>query len=181
MKKHLTYEEGLRLLHEYGTPEHVIGHCRAVCETAVSIAKELNKCGKHLDIEVIEGAAIIHDIARVEDEHWLRGAEYARNLGLDREAEIIAAHMHHVFNSFDDLDETDMVCLGDRTVTEDEFVGLDERIKYIMNKARRNGLPEEKVLDIGRRMEKNHVLISRIEEATGRTLFEICSKAGKDE
>ena len=75
----LTIEQGLKLLHEYGTPEHVIRHCQAVTDAALAIADELNRCGMDFNLEVIEGAGIIHDIARVEDEHWKKGAEYARS------------------------------------------------------------------------------------------------------
>ena len=39
------------------------------------------------------------------------------------------------FNQLDKLNECDMVCLADRLVKEDCYVGLDERIKYILNKA----------------------------------------------
>ena len=84
MKKRLSREEGLKLLKEYGTPEHVVRHCIAVTDTAAAIGKALNKAGYHLDIELIQGAAIIHDIARVEDKHWEVGADIAKNLGRRR-------------------------------------------------------------------------------------------------
>ena len=41
--RHLTVDECYRLFDEYGTPEHVIGHCRAVSDTAVKIGEELNR------------------------------------------------------------------------------------------------------------------------------------------
>ena len=177
----LTKEQGLKLLHEYGTPDHVIRHCQAVTDAALAVAGELNRCGKNFDLEVIEGAGIIHDIARVEDEHWKKGAEYARSLGLDDEAAIIEQHMHHRFNDFEEFDETDIVCLADRTVMEDQYVGLERRIVYLMDKARRNGLPEEDVLGIRTRMEKNQTYIDSIEQLTGKSLSEICSEVGNYE
>ena len=40
-----------------------------------------------------------------------------------------------IFSDFDKLDETDLVCLGDRLVKEDQYVGLNDRIDYIIHKA----------------------------------------------
>ena len=64
-QQHPDRQECLRLLKEYGTPEHVIRHCMAVADTAVRIGRALNEHGYHLDLELIQAAALIYDIARV--------------------------------------------------------------------------------------------------------------------
>ena len=83
--KHPTKEECQKLLNEYGTPAHVQRHCRAVAETAYTIAEELNKNGYNLDLDLIMAAGMLHDIARVEDRHWDVGADYMKELGLEGE------------------------------------------------------------------------------------------------
>ena len=68
--KHPTTEECLKLLEEYGTPDRVKGHCRAVADTACRIGRALNRHGHHFDLELVNAAGLLHDIARVEERHW---------------------------------------------------------------------------------------------------------------
>lgn len=179
MKKRLSREEGIKLLNEYGTPEHVIRHCIAVTDTAIAVGKALNKVGYNLDIDLIQGAGIIHDIARVESKHWEVGADLARNLGYNDEADIIKVHMFYPeFSSIQNVNETDMVCLGDRLVKEDKYVGLDERIEYVINKARKNGAGEDVINNILKKKEEARDFIKKIEEVTGISIDEIVT--GRD-
>lgn len=136
MKKRITEEEVRKLYEEYSTPAHVKAHCRAVADTAVKLADTLNKHGYNLDLDLIKGAGLAHDVARTGEEHWNVGADALEALGYYDEAKIIRVHMFYSpFNQLDKLNECDMVCLADRLVKEDCYVGLDERIKYILNKA----------------------------------------------
>ena len=136
MKKRITDEEIKKLYEEYNTPDHVKAHCRAVADVAVNLGESLNKHGYSLDIDLINGAGLAHDIARTCDEHWNVGADALETLGYNDEAKIIRVHMFYSpFNSVDKLNECDIVCLADRLVKEDKYVGLEERIRYILNKA----------------------------------------------
>ena len=56
--KHPTREECERLLDQYGTPEHVKGHCREVARTALTISKALNEKGAHLDLDLVLAAGL---------------------------------------------------------------------------------------------------------------------------
>ncbi len=174
MKKRLSREKGLKLLKEYGTPEHVIRHCIAVADTAVAIGNALNEAGYRLDIDLIQGAAIIHDIARVHDKHWDVGADIARNLGFNDEADIIKVHMFYPeFSQVAKANETDMVCLGDRLVKEDQYVGLDERIDYVITKARKKGAGEDVINNILIKKQEAAQFIKDIETVTGKTMDDI--------
>jgi putative nucleotidyltransferase with HDIG domain len=129
---HPSREECLALLKEHQTPDHVIRHCIKVTDTALKIADALNQKGLSLDLGLIQGAGLIHDIARVEEKHWEIGAEIASELGYYQEAEIIRAHMFYNCNpNEDEINETDIICLSDRMVKEDEYVGLENRMHYI--------------------------------------------------
>ena len=140
---HPDRQECERLLNEYATPEHVKRHCRAVAETACKVAEELNKHGFSLNVPLILSAGLLHDIARVEDRHWDVGAELMDKLGYEQEAAIIKVHMtYSPFSDISEVTETDMVCLGDRVVLEDEYAVLDKRIDYVINKAIKNGNPQ---------------------------------------
>lgn len=138
-----TREEALKVLEEYGTPAHVIGHCKAVADVAVRVAEKLNEKGFHLDVGLCEAAGLLHDMARVHDDHQTVAANWLREHGHDREADIIAVHMHYPeFSSIPDTNETDLVCLGDRVCIEDRYVGPEKRFAYIFEKNKH--LPERK-------------------------------------
>lgn len=176
MSKRITKEEGVKLLREYNTPEHVIRHCIAVTDTACKIAKAINAAGGSLDIQLITGAAILHDIARVEKDHEKAGALYAESIGLGEEAGIIRKHMRYpAFSRIDEVNEADMVCLSDRVVKEDRYVGIDERIEYIVDKARKGGKGEDVIREIYTKKEETKEFIHDIEKLTGRSFDDICS------
>ena len=158
--KYPSREKCVEYLNEYGTPEHVIGHCKAVADVAVTVGKRLNEKGLKLNIGLIEAAGLTHDLARVEDKHWEVAANFLCKKGYESVADIVKVHMYYPqFSKPEETTETDLVCLGDRTVKEDKYVGVEERMAYIINKAQRNsGDPEV----IERILEKKKQLISYI-------------------
>ncbi|MDO5491647.1 MAG: HDIG domain-containing protein [Bacillota bacterium] len=163
----------LRVLAEYRTPPHVVRHCRAVASVACAMAEALNAHGAHLDVDLIRAAGLLHDMARVHEEHGNVAADYCAARGWVREAEIIRAHMFYdVFHDADHLDETDLICLADRLVLEDRYAGIDRRMAYIIEKARRNGHPEY-VPHIERRREETRALLGEIEAKIGLPLDEL--------
>lgn len=175
-QQHPSRQECLQLLKEYHTPEHVVRHCKAVSETAVAIGRALNEHGYHLDLELIQAAGLIHDIARVEEEHWEKGYELARSRGYEQEAAIIKVHMRYSpFSPVEQVNETDLVCLGDRLVREDEYVGLDKRMEYIIAKARRQGHPEAEKRILQRKQE-TRAFITDLEAVIGMTLDELMER-----
>ena len=173
MAKRISLQEIAQLYESHHTPEHVILHCREVTRVAVGIAALLNeKGGYHLDLDLIRGAGLSHDVARTQEEHWNRGADILQGKGYDAEAEIVRQHMFYKFNPVDKLDETDMVCLGDRLVKEHDYVGVDERFRYIMEKAPdRPGVQEHLI----QRREEMRALLQQIERIIGITADELFS------
>ena len=168
IKKRITREEVSGLYVKYATPDHVKAHCRAVAETALKLGEALNKHGYSLDLDLIVGAGLAHDVARTSEEHWKVGADALDALGYHDEAEIIRVHMFYSpFNKVEKLNECDMVCLADRLVKEDKYVGLDERIAYILNKA-----PDkpEIVANIMLRKAETEKLLSEIADVIGMTV-----------
>jgi len=166
--KHPSREECLALLKKYNTPDHVIKHCIMVTETALRIGRALNNRGCILDLGLIQGAGLIHDIARVEDKHWEIGAEIASELGYVQEAEIIKIHMFYNGDpSQEEINETDIICLADRMVKEDQYVGLNNRMQYILDKFKDNPDAIERIRE---RIEDNKAMILRIEKIIGASI-----------
>ncbi len=184
MKKRLTREEAFAHLKSYNTPEHVIRHSVAVTETALSLAQAfIDLANKedfdfNVDLSLIEGAGLVHDIARVERDHHKVGAEYFRNLGYLDEAEIVRSHMTYDFQTDPKkLKEVDFVCLGDRLVLEDQYVGLDKRMDYVISKVKNIPYVEEIIL------EKKAVtteLIRNMEDLLGESIDQIVSNGRKN-
>ena len=171
--KHPTTEECLKLLEEYGTPNQVRGHCRAVADTACRIGRALNRHGYHFDLALINAAGLLHDIARVEDHHWDAGAAFAEKLGYQQEADIIRVHMtYSPFKLLPKTTEMDLVCLADRLVKEDRYVGIEERIRYIIDKAVSSGHPEAEPRILAKK-EELKAFVHDIEEEIDMTIDEL--------
>jgi len=168
MTKRISREECEQLYIIHETPKHVIGHCNAVAHVAATIGRKLNEHGFHFDLALIEGAGLAHDVARVQEDHGHVGAEILRNLGYDDEADIVDVHMTRHVYAFDTLSEMDLVCIGDRLVIEDRYVGLDKRFAYIINKAK-DHYPH-RIWKIEENREKLRGLLRQIEDAMGQTI-----------
>lgn len=144
MKKEISFSkeycpsksECLTILEEYGTPKHVQEHCKAVSEVSSAIASKLKEKGLDINVELVKSAGYLHDIARVHKIHEKVGAEYLKSIGLEDVAEVIKDHTKHKINSdIRMLDEEDILCIGDRLVIENKYVGSEKRMEYIMSKA----------------------------------------------
>lgn len=177
MNKRITKEEIEKLYLKWKTPKHVIAHCRAVASVAVTLGRELNKNGYSLDLSLIRGSALAHDVARVEEEHALKGAEILEGLGYCEEAAIVRVHMTYPrFHEKDQIDECDLVCLADRLVREDRYVGLEARMEYIMNKA---PVSEEIKAHIMEGKARTKSFIAQIESVIGRSIDSLLDIEGR--
>ena len=174
---HPTPQQCMRLLEGYDTPSHVRAHCRAVAHAAYLMGRELNKHGHHFDLDLVLAAGLLHDIARVEEDHAASGALIMRELGCEEEAAIIEAHMKYgPFSDIEDATETDMICLADRTVKENSYVGLEERMQYLIDKVTRLGRAH-RIPSILEKKKDTKRFILQIEDKIGMTLDELLEKA----
>jgi putative nucleotidyltransferase with HDIG domain len=170
------------MLSVYHTPDHVVRHCEAVTNTALIIAGALIKKGYDFDVQLIEAAGLLHDIARVEERHWVSGADFARKKGFRKEAAIIKNHMTHTFDTDPaKLKEIDMVCLADRVILEDAYVGVDARMEYLVKKINADS---ETTAFIMSRKEITKTLVKNIESVLGMSFDALMQKradSGTDE
>lgn len=170
--KTLTKEQAYEILAEYGTPPHVIAHCEAVARVAERVGIELNKKGFDLDVELAATAGLLHDMARIHDDHQRVAAEWLRERGYDRHADIIAVHMNYpAFNKASETNETDLVCLGDRVCIEGSYAGVDQRFDYIINKAKNHAPSHIPIIESKRSAMKEY--IKDLEEIMGIPLDDL--------
>ncbi|MDR3295943.1 MAG: TIGR03960 family B12-binding radical SAM protein [Clostridiales Family XIII bacterium] len=164
-------EECLRILKENRSPDHVVRHCLAVAGVAEKIGTALTDAGLRLDIELIFAAAMLHDVCRAETQHDQAGGALLRALNHAPVAELVEQHMKHRFPvNVEAVREIDVLCLSDRVVREDVFVGFEKRMEDVA--ARFAGNPEA-LSAITENVQSTRTLIRQIEEKTGARLAEL--------
>ena len=62
-----TRKECLAILAEYHVPPHMVNHSLAVAKLAVFLAQRLNEKGAAVDVTLLEGAGLMHDMMRIFD------------------------------------------------------------------------------------------------------------------
>ena len=170
MRRHITEEEILMLYVEFKTPENVIKHCMAVANVALTIASALNEHGSDLNLDLIKGAALSHDVARTKARHWDVMADRLADMGYPEESVLVRNHMTGTgYHDISDVSEMDMIWLGDRLVKEDRYVGIDERFDYIIEKARKMGA-EDHINDILESKADMQRLLDQIKEVIGQSV-----------
>lgn len=156
-----------KLYIEYETPPWVIAHCKEVARVGAEIAKALNEKGGNFDVELIRIAGLVHDVLRKKEDHDIEIGKLLASMGYHSEAEIVSRHMRYFFNPPDQINNTDIMCLADRIVKEDRYVGIDERVDYLIHKP--DETPERTKRLLGAK-EESKKFISIIEKMMGRTL-----------
>lgn len=115
------------LMDEFGTPEHVRAHCRAVSELAGEMCRTLNARGESLSGELIRAAALLHDVARTEARHEEYAARALCEKGLAAVGAAVGNHMSLGGESPERWSESAVVFLADKLIRGDEMVSLEER------------------------------------------------------
>ncbi len=121
----LTPQLCMKLLDAVTTPHHITLHCQAVAQKAQHICSELQAAGHILDKNLITSAALLHDIARSENQHAKTGEAWLNELGYSETASIIG--QHHDLKNITVIDEAAVVAMADRCVQEDKPVTLEQR------------------------------------------------------
>jgi len=75
-----TRKECLAILAEYHIPPHIVSHSKAVAKLAVFLAQRLNENGEAVDVTLLEGACLLHDLLRVHDFKESDYNRFERNL-----------------------------------------------------------------------------------------------------
>jgi uncharacterized protein len=148
-KDGITPEQTAELLQEFRVPPHIIAHSKKVAEVACFLASELNKIGYALDLSLVEGGALLHDIAKMTsletgEDHSHLGGELLREREMYRIADIIRYHVRLPDEEMR-ISEVAVVNYADKRVMETEIVSLHKRfedivLRYGVNKHMRDRL-----------------------------------------
>lgn len=145
-------------------------HSYRVAEVGVKIGRALVKKGIEVDIDLIESAAVLHDIAKKERFHDVVGGRWLYDMGFTRPAEIVAVHTFLPEKAPDYSLETKIVYLADKLVQSDRVVTLEERYRGSMERYGINPDIAEKIIV---RKQRSYQIKKELEELTGRPLEEI--------
>jgi len=121
-------EECYCILNTYEVPDNIIKHCTKVSKMALYISKELNQSGYNFNENVIEAAALLHDIARRSKNHAKVGAEILTSLGYKYIGNIVATHMDIKVDEKEDITENEILFLADKLTKDDRFISLENRM-----------------------------------------------------
>lgn len=163
-------EECYALLEKCQVPEPVVRHGEAVAATARKFAALLNQAGGHLNVDLIQAAGLLHDLAKGQPNHAAAGAATLGALGYARVAEIVAEHMDINLDLAGRLDEKSLVYLADKLIQGSRLVHLEQRFQA----AREKFSDQPEVLNlVEMRFNNARIIQERLEKVLGLTVAEI--------
>lgn len=148
----------------------VIEHCRAVAHFAFLLAGKLNDAGCHLDLALIEAAALLHDLAKGEPDHAAAGAAVLREMGYGSVADLVAVHMEAPTRSDDAIDVADLLFLTDKLVEGTRVVPLETRFRRQLE---RHAHDRPVLARINQRLENARTIKRRVEERLGLPVSDV--------
>ena len=135
-----TREECLRLMGDFGMLENIIVHSMEVAKVALFISSELNKRGQRVSLDLVEAAALLHDLTKTEclktkEDHAKTGSQLLKEMGYGRVGEVVAQHIW-LQKEADPLilSEEEIVNYADKRVMHDRIVSLEERFNDLKDR-----------------------------------------------
>ena len=133
-----TREECLALIRRMAMLPNIVDHSLKVALVAVFLADRLKAGGVILDRNLIEAAALLHDITKTRslttgENHAATGAELIASLGYGRLAEVIVQHVVIVEDLTPERpNEVDVVNYADKRVLHDRVASIEDRRDYVL-------------------------------------------------
>jgi len=81
-----TRVECFRLLKKYHVPSHIVNHCKTVSKLGVFLAQRLKEKGIKVNVEQVDRACLLHDIARICDIKESDYGSFTRNVSEEDKA-----------------------------------------------------------------------------------------------
>jgi CTP:molybdopterin cytidylyltransferase MocA len=156
-------------------PGPLIDHCHRVASVAAALARSVNAGGGTLDINLVQSAARVHDVARMEKNHAAAGARLLHAMGFPAMAALVASHMDIRLSRDSPVDEAQIVHLADKLVAGTRLVSLKQRFDA---KLKKYGHDPTIAADIHRRRRAALSIQSKVEYLSGRTIGQLLDTAG---
>jgi len=121
------------LLYKENVPPHIIKHSEKVALISGVLASALLEKGEFLDLKLIISASLLHDIKKIEsiytgENHAKLGKKFLKNLGYEKVAEIVGAHIiFKLKKPYDKIYPEEIVFYADKRVKHTTIVSVEER------------------------------------------------------
>lgn len=158
-----TQKQCFLLMCEMKMMDHIVVHSMQVCRVAVFLADRLRSKKIRLNHDLIQAAALLHDITKTRsfktrEDHARTGGEYLAELGYHEIGDLVRQHVRlDTYANSGTVSEAEVVNYADKRVLHDEIVVLDRRLDYILEKYARTPEHRERINLIWRKtraMEK---------------------------
>lgn len=132
--------ECLGLMDRYGMLRNIVDHSLTVTRVACFLSTELNKKGQRIDLEVVEAAALLHDLAKTEclrtqQDHAQQGFRLLKSLGYEKVAHVVAQHIEvSSGGNAAFVTEEEVVNYADKRVQHDRIVSLEQRFRDLKDR-----------------------------------------------
>jgi putative nucleotidyltransferase with HDIG domain len=136
----LSKNDCLQLMCDMLMPEHIVAHSIQVCRVAMCLADHLKSKGNHLDRQLLQAAALLHDITKnrsfeTAENHALTGGQKLADLGYPEIGNLVRQHVRlDNYANPKNLSEAVIINYADKRVLHDRIVSLDKRMNYIMDR-----------------------------------------------
>lgn len=165
-----TPQEALALLALHNAGERGLAHGRGVAEAALALARALAGKNPDLDLELVEAAALLHDIAKGQPRHEAAGAALLDSLGFHAAARIVAAHRDIAPENAPRITERELVYFADKLVQGSTRVPVRARFQQKLDLFAHD---PDATAAIRRRLDNALAMQQRIEAAAGAPLRQL--------
>jgi molybdenum cofactor cytidylyltransferase len=156
------------ILKSYNVPENIVRHCMEVARVSLEILEHLKCCGHVLDAAALEAAAMLHDIAKGEKNHDMKGAAILKEIGYERVGYIISTHIDLDVDENGMITENEILYLADKLVKGDRIMPLEERRAQYMSVYNENTEAQDK---INKRFDTAGKILQKIKRISGKGLI----------
>ncbi|NTV90104.1 MAG: NTP transferase domain-containing protein [Clostridiales bacterium] len=157
-------EECLYILKKLNLPESITSHVNVVRQVADKIASSLAGAGIRLDTKLISAAALLHDLAKGEENHEAAGAELVAKLGYPALSGPISRHSELDWDKSAPIDEAAILYLADKMTWKTEVLDpVERKSRYL----KLYGEDSDAVQKIERRLNTAIAIKEAVEGITG--------------
>ncbi len=135
-----TKQQCYQMMCEMEMMDHIVVHSLQVCRVAILLTEHLNKQQNRLNFDLIQSAALLHDITKTRsfktrEDHALTGGKYLTDHGYPEVGDLVRQHVRlDEYPSPVTLGEVEIINYADKRVLHDRVVSLEERLAYILEK-----------------------------------------------
>ena len=126
-------EECFEIMRQHNMRKNIMRHSIRVRDVAVFIATRLVAAGHKLDLKLVEAAALLHDITKMEclvsgERHSETGQRMLEAMGFHRVGQVVGNHVRlHGDYDPEQITANEVVNYADKRVMHHRIVSLDER------------------------------------------------------